>query len=86
MQHYIAITSYKSAPHKIIDNRLKVKAFANADALGVFLCAQDDNKWQEVCQAKLEAQKYPVKSGVYAFAGGAWHNVKNLDASVLAHI
>lgn len=27
-----------------------------------------------------------LKAGTYAFAGGQWHNVKKLDASLLAHI
>lgn len=61
--------------------RLHVKAFKTMNDLGAFLCKQTDNKWKHD-----EFKKYPEKSGVYAFAGGQWHNVKSLDASVLAHI
>lgn len=71
-----------------LKERLHVKAFKSPNDLGAFLCKQTDNKWKGVEVGALSYLKvpYPVKSGVYASAGGAWHNVKSLDASVLAHI
>jgi hypothetical protein len=43
-----------------------------------FLNKQFDNTW------KLHTLGW--KPGIYAYAGGQWHNVRNLDSSVLAHI
>jgi hypothetical protein len=43
-----------------------------------FLNSQYDNVW------KLSERGW--KAGTYAFAGGKWHNVKDLDSTVLAHI
>lgn len=60
--------------------RLHVKAFKTRNDLGAFLCKQEDNTWRE------GNERYPTKTGIYAFAGGQWHNVKSLDPSVLAHI
>jgi len=66
--------------------RLHIKAFQDANELGAFLCKQDDNTWGEVSEEKQKAHGYPNKSGIYAFAGGQWHNVKKLDPIILAHI
>ena len=44
-----------------------------------FLNKSDNaNNWKESALG--------LKSGLYAYAGGKWHNVKTLDASILAHI
>jgi len=59
-------------------SRTKIKAFKTNQALHEFLNKQD-NSW------KVSA-KENFKSGLYAYAGGQWHNVKSLDASILAHI
>jgi hypothetical protein len=66
-----------------LKERLHVKAFKTMNDLGAFLSSKhnDFNIWKQD-----EFKKYPQKSGVYAFAGGQWHNVKSLDSSVLAHI
>ena len=63
-------------------DRLTVKTFQTSEAMHAFLNKQYDNKWRIVG----EGNAYPSKAGVYAYAGGQWHNVRNLDASVLAHI
>lgn len=58
--------------------RMTIKAFKCADDMHGFLNKQRDNTWNESTKG--------LKAGVYAYAGGQWHNVKSLDASVLAHI
>lgn len=80
----IAIKYTKSNPTRLIANRLHVKAFKNESERGAFLCKQTDNTWQAF--DPLDAKAWPQKSGTYRYAGGAWHNEKSLDASVLAHI
>ncbi len=71
-----------------LKERLRVKAFKNSNDLGAFLCKQDDNSWKAIEAGAMSYLRvpYPVKSGLYASAGGNWHNVKTLDASILAHI
>lgn len=61
--------------------RLHVKSFATSDAAHGFQNKQYDNEWRTA--GPEHADK---KAGIYAFAGGRWHNVKSLDATVLAHI
>jgi len=58
--------------------RMQIKAFKTSDAMHAFLSSQYDNNWSE--------SRKGLKAGMYAIAGGAWHNVKSLDALVLAHI
>jgi|GEM_PF-6060498 len=58
--------------------RMQIKAFKTSDAMHGFLNSQCDNNWKESLKG--------LKAGTYATAGGTWHNVKSLDASVLAHI
>lgn len=60
--------------------RRHIKVFKYADEMHGFLNKQPDNKWA------ISIPPFQGKSGIYAFAGGQWHNVKSLDASVLAHI
>ena len=57
--------------------RVIVKAFKTSDAMHAFLNGQDSNNWKESTF---------TKAGTYAFAGGQYHNVKTLDASILNHI
>jgi hypothetical protein len=61
------------------NQRLQVKAFKTTDAMNKFLNKQTNNDWQEA------GSSYPTKSGTYLKAGGAWHNIKGCDASMLAH-
>jgi hypothetical protein len=61
-----------------LKSRLHIKRFISKDSMHKFLNKQTDNKWQ--------ISKKNLKSGIYAFAGGEWHNVKSLDISTLAHI
>lgn len=61
--------------------RLHVKRFASMDAACAFQNKQYDNSW--TLAGPEHADK---KSGIYAFAGGKWHNVRALDACALAHI
>ena len=58
--------------------RKHVKNFKTFDAMYSFINKQDNNNWK--------ASTVFTKSGVYAFAGGQWHNVKTLDPSILNHI
>jgi hypothetical protein len=58
--------------------RLTIKAFKTSQEGHQFLNKQHDNTWNEYSG--------DLKSGVYAFAGGAWHNVKHLDKNLLNHI
>lgn len=64
--------------------RLHVKAFKTMNDLGAFLCKQNDNSWKE--GGNPSYQVFPQKTGIYAYAGGQWHNVKRLDPSVLVHV
>lgn len=64
-----------------LGERMIVRNFKTNDAMHKFLNTDDNaNFWQEVREGE------PTKSGTYAYAGQAWHNVKNLDATELAHI
>ena len=71
-----------------LKERLHVKVFKTANDLGDFLCKQTDNTWRECKPDSMSYIRvpYPDKAGIYACAGGQWHNVKKLDASILAHI
>jgi len=60
-------------------SRTRIKSFKTSQAMHEFLNKQTDNSWKV-------STKEGMKSGLYAFAGGQWHNVKSLDPSVLAHI
>jgi len=62
-----------------VKERLLIKSFKTSDAMNKFLATEDNSLfWFE--------SKRGLKAGTYAFAGGSWHNVKKLDASILAHI
>lgn len=62
-------------------SRLIIKTFRYSNDMHKFL-NKDSNalEWSEV------SASMPTKNGTYAFAGGEWHNVKLLDASILAHV
>ena len=61
--------------------RMKVRTFPTADAMHKFLNTADNaNHWRECAEGD------PMKRGTYAWAGGAWHNVRNLDPTELAHL
>jgi hypothetical protein len=64
-----------------LKERTHVKTFVSHEEACAFQCKQFDNDWR-----LAPADLANVKAGVYAFAGGKWHNVKSLDPSVLAHI
>ena len=59
--------------------RLHIKSFSDPNKMYEFL-----NNGSNALTWKASSKG--LKRGVYAFAGGNWHNVKGLDASVLAHI
>lgn len=65
-------------------DRLIVKTFSTDEARHQFLNKQYDNSWR-MLPVVFGGLVLPTKSGTYARAGGAWHNVKKLDPSVLAH-
>jgi hypothetical protein len=60
--------------------RLQVKSFTTSDEMHKFLNKQTDNDWCERSGSTL-----PTTRGTYAFAGGSYHNVKDMDAGMLAH-
>jgi len=63
--------------------RMQVKTFKYADDMHGFLNKSDNAlHWREVRQELGE----PTKRGWYVWAGQAWHNVKTLDPSALAHL
>ena len=70
---------------KLKGERVTVKAFRDSDSMHKFLNKQTNNDWK-INQGVSVGSVLPHKSGKYAYAGGAWHNVKDLDPSVLAHI
>ena len=70
---------------KIRGERLMVKSFKDSDKMHKFLNSQSDNSWRVNLQAGIFAT-LPHKSGHYAYAGGAWHNIKSLDLTILAHL
>ena len=58
--------------------RLLIKGFKNKCNADKFLNKNDNTFF---------LYKGPItKPGTYAYASGAWHNVKSLDTSVLAHV
>lgn len=73
------VESYRSWHVLGQKERLQVRAFADRDAMHKFLATGDNAlRWRESTKG--------LKAGVYAFAGGKWHNVKSLEPSMLAHI
>ena len=70
---------------KMKGERIAVKTFKDSELMHTFLNKQCDNNWK-INNGKLCGATLPTKNGTYAYAGGAWHNVKSLDASILAHI
>lgn len=61
--------------------RMTIRKFKTSEAMHKFLNTGDNaHNWHETGESD------PTKPGTYAWAGGAWHNVKSLDPSVLAHI
>lgn len=80
---YTLIKFDKIGPTK---ERLKVKSFKTSEARASFLAKQTDNRWQIPGDMSYLRVPYPTKSGTYAAAGGQWHNVKDLPASVKAHV
>ncbi len=73
------VESFKMVHTLGTKERLTIKGFADRNAMFKFLATGDNAlRWRETTK--------DLKAGTYAFAGGRWHNVKHLDASVLAHI
>lgn len=70
-----------TGPTGLRGERMRVRNFKDRDSMHKFLNHDDNaNWWKETKEGE------PVKSGTYAYAGQAWHNVKSLDATTLAHI
>lgn len=73
------IESYKQISSFQSKERLTIRGFKDRSAMHDFLAKGDNSmRWRESTKG--------LKAGTYAFAGGQWHNVKNLDAFALAHI
>jgi hypothetical protein len=58
--------------------RETVREFKDSAKGYKFLAEQTNNEWREYFG--------DLKPGTYAYAGGSWHNVKNLHPSILAQI
>jgi hypothetical protein len=59
--------------------RLKIKGFRTSEAMHKFLnTGSNALSWRE--------SDKDLKPGTYAYAGGQWHNIKDLDPCLLAHI
>ena len=73
-----------------LKERLVIKGFKTSEAMHNFLNKQYDNAWtinsEPSYYGAFNETLAGLKPGKYAFAGGQWHNVKSLDASILAHI
>jgi hypothetical protein len=78
------VSIYKSNG-KMKGERLTVKVFNDSDLMHQFLNKQDNNDWKVNTGVKT-GSPLPHKTGKYAYAGQQWHNVKNLDPSILMHI
>lgn len=75
----VTIESHKPISTLKRGERLVIKSFKYADDMHKFLNTGDNAlRWRESSKG--------LKAGTYAFAGGKWHNVKRLDACMLAHI
>ena len=60
-------------------DRLVVRAFKDSSAMHRYLNEGSNGvMWRE--------SNRDLKQGTYVWAGGRWHNVKNVDASALAHM
>ena len=69
----------------IFKERLVVKGFKTSDAMHSF--TRRETGWEYCATPYYGSPRFTdLKPGTYAFAGGKYHNVKSLDASVLAHI
>lgn len=76
--------SFKRVPRTLARDRLVIKGFKTSDAMHTFLNAGGNGlDWRPTTERPEFAS---FKPGTYAYAGGAWHNVKSLDPSILAHI
>jgi len=69
------VTRLRRVSGSMCKDRKIIKSVRDAHA---FLNKQFDNTWS--------IYDGDLKAGTYAYAGGQWHNVKNLDPSVLAHV
>lgn len=70
--------------------RMTIRGFKTREAMHEFLNKQTNNDWTINSEPEYLGGFRPelaaLKPGVYAYAGGRWHNVKHLDPSALAHI
>ena len=67
--------------------RLVIKSFKYSEDMYKFTGKQPGNLWSYCQGPNANHLRYDgMPAGTYAFAGGKYHNVKTLDASVLAHI
>lgn len=75
-----SIEQTKRSGHGNFKERLHVKTFKDSDSYGRFMSGpnNDFNQWRDSTKG--------LKAGIYAYAGGQWHNVKSLDPYTLAHI
>ena len=77
---------YKKCPNgaRMFSTKRQVKVFKTSDDMHRFLNKQPNNDWQEVPNTPL--YEGITKAGTYAYLGGSYQNLKNVDISVLAHL
>ena len=64
-----------------LKERLVIRAFKHNCDMHKFLNTGSNSlQWRETIPTM------PEKAGTYVFAGGRYHDVKTLDANVLAHL
>ena len=75
--------------HANLTERIVIKGFKHSNDMYKFLnTCSNALEWQET-KGKLDLTREPLdtlKPGTYVRAGGRLHNVKSIDATVLAHI
>ena len=75
----VTIERFQNAGPAGLHERLVIRSFQDCSAMHKFL-----NTGSNACVWKESSKG--LKPGTYAFAGGRWHNIRSLDASILAHI
>ena len=86
----LTIFKYTKVNCQSLKERLIVKTFKYNDDMHKFTQRADQGNiwtyWSDNSPFLYDKALPVLKAGTYAYAGGKYHNVKHLDASVLAHI
>jgi hypothetical protein len=66
--------------------RWKVRTFSDSNKGHEFLNKGSNSLAWDIVNPDNNPQGYPIKRGTYAYAGQAYHNVRSIDPSALAHM